>query len=83
MLTHDPSEVKRSLMFWHSDDEEVKGQAWEGDGNADEGVDGITVKWNSHQEDGAEAEDNREENAELRAQETQLGWTTQDSWQLK
>lgn len=34
--------------------------------------DGITVEWNSHQEDGAEAEDNGEEQAELRAQKKRL-----------
>lgn len=52
-------------MFWHSDDEEVEWQAREGNANADKGVDGITIKWHGHQEDGAEAEDNGEEKAEL------------------
>lgn len=59
-------------MLWHSDDEEVEGQTRECDANADEGVDGITVKWHRHQEDGAEAEDDGEEKAELRAQRKQL-----------
>lgn len=62
----------RSFVFWHSDDEEVKGQAWKGNANANEGVDGIAVKWNDHQEDGTAAEDNGEEKAELRAQKKQL-----------
>lgn len=62
----------RSFLLWHSDDEEVKGQAWEGNANANEGVDGIAVKWNDHQEDGTAAEDNGEEKAELRAQKKQL-----------
>lgn len=53
-------------MFWHSDDEEVKGQAREGNANANEGVDGIAVKWDDHQEDGTAAEDNGEEKAELK-----------------
>lgn len=52
-------------MFWHSDDEEIKGQARESNANADEGVDGITVKRYGHQEDGAEAEDNGKEKTEL------------------
>ena len=53
-------------MFWHSDDEEIKGQARESNANADEGVDGITVKRYGHQEDGAEAEDNGKEKTELK-----------------
>lgn len=68
-LTHGSSEAKRPFVLWHLDDEEVEGQAREGNGDADEGVSGITVKWNSHQEDGAEAEDNGEEKAELGATE--------------
>lgn len=52
-------------MLGHSDDEEVEGQPRERDADADEGVDGIAVKWDSHQEDGAEAEDDGEEQAEL------------------
>lgn len=73
----------RSFLFWHSDDEEVKGQAWESNANANEGVDGITVKWNSHQEDGAATEDNGEEKAELRAQKKQLEVKTGQDWQPK
>lgn len=69
-LTHNPSKAVRSFFFWHLDDEKVEGQAGEGNANANEGADGVTVKWNSHQEDGTEAEDHREEKAELRAQET-------------
>lgn len=56
----------RSFLFWHSDDEEIEGQAWKGNGYTDQRVDGITIKWNSHQEDGAEAEDNGEKKAELK-----------------
>lgn len=59
-------------MLGHSDDEEIEGQARERDANADEGVDGIAVKWDSHQEDGTEAEDDGEEQAELRAQRKRL-----------
>lgn len=56
-------------MFWHSDDEEVEWQAREGNANADKRVDGIAIKWHGHQEDGAEAEDNGEEKAELEGRE--------------
>jgi hypothetical protein len=71
-LTYNPAEEQWSFVLWHSDDEEVEGQAWECNANADEGVDGVAVKWNSHQEDGAEAEDDGEEKAELRVQRKQL-----------
>lgn len=57
-------------MLGDPDDEEVEGQAREGDGDTDEGVDGVTVKWHGHQEDGAEAEDNGEEKAELKGPRT-------------
>ena len=72
----------RSFVFWHPDDEEVKGQAWKGNANADEGVDGITVKWHGHQEDGAEAEDHGEEKAELEGTEETIGGQTAHDWQL-
>lgn len=52
-------------MLGHSDDEEIEGQARERDADADEGVDGIAIKRDSHQEDGTEAEDDGEEQAEL------------------
>lgn len=50
-------------MLGHSDDEEIEGQARERDADADEGVDGIAIKRDSHQEDGTEAEDDGEEQA--------------------
>lgn len=73
-LTHDPAKAQRAFVLRHSDDEEVEGQARERDANADEGVDGITVKWHSHQEDGTEAEDDGEEKAELGHRGNSSAW---------
>lgn len=49
--------------------EEVNGHSWQGDANADQGVDGVTVERHHHQEDGEETEDDGVEETELREEE--------------
>lgn len=45
--------------------EEVNGNSRQGNGDADQRVDGVTVEWYNHQEDCQEAEDDGVEEAEL------------------
>lgn len=56
-------------MSWSVAAEKVDGHSWQGNTDADQGVDGVTVERHHHQEDGEEAENDGEEQTELREAE--------------
>lgn len=49
--------------------EEVNRHSWQGDTNADEGVDGVAVERHHHQEDGEQTENDGVEQTELEEEE--------------
>lgn len=71
-LTQHPGDDGRPLGLRQVDAQEVDGDPWQRDGDANEGVDRVAVERHRHQEDGAAAEHHREE-------ERQLGGDSQET----
>lgn len=58
-LTQQLSDDRWSFGLWQVDTQEVDWNTRQGNGNADQGVDGVAVERNCHQENGTEAEHHR------------------------
>lgn len=74
-LTDEPSQPQRSFVSRGVAAEEVDGHSRQGDADADQGVDGVTVQRHHHQEDGEDAENNGVEQTELwKEKRERAGW---------
>lgn len=83
-LTDEPSQPQRSFVSRGVAAEEVDGHSRQGDANADQGVDGVTVQRHHHQEDGEDAENNGVEQTELwKEKRERAGWDDGMNYCLK
>lgn len=64
-LTDEAAQPQRPLGGRSVAAEEVDRNSWQGDADADQGVDGVAVEGHHHQEDGEEAENDGVDQAEL------------------
>lgn len=83
-LTDEPSQPQRSFVSRGVAAEEVDGHSRQGDADADQGVDGVTVQRHHHQEDGEDAENNGVEQTELwKEKRERAGWDDGMNYCLK
>lgn len=72
-LTNEAPEPQWPLVGRSIAAEEVDGNPWQGNPNADQGVDGVAVERHHHQEDGEDAENDGVEETELQEDEERRG----------
>lgn len=71
-LTNDVPYPQWPFVGWSVAAQEVDGHSGQGDGDADQRVDGVTVERHDHQEDGQQAENDGVEEAELQEEEERI-----------